>query len=563
MSASMKAEHTTGKISGAKAVVECLKLEGVEFVFGVPGGQTLSIMDVLYDEPGIRFITTRDERGAAHMADAYGRLTGKPGVCLATTGPGATNLITAVGGAHRDSSPAIVITCNNRPRHIGQDDNQDAEHVSLFRQFTKLSRFVPDSEGIPQAVREAFRVATTGNPGPVLIDFARDAVEGGEIAFEAIRPENYRFTARPLAPEASVAAAVRALKAAEKPVIWAGRGALISGATGAVLAVAEALEAPIVTTYNGISAVPGDHHLAFGPRSRFGTKVSKQALAEADCILAVGNSLNAASTSRWTLPLTRNMVQIDLDPAIIGRNYPVSVGIVGDAADALTRIAAGLGRDASGTAGARRDWLARMKDVRAAWREEVFTEELGRAVPIKPQWAMKVLGDAIDENTIVVADAGNPGVWTHLLPIRTPGAYMKPVGYGNMAFGLPAAIAAKLARPAKDVVAVVGDGSLGMSLCEIETAIREKALLTLIGLNHLAYGNIKQEELHFHGQRYIGVDFGDIDFAGVAKCMGGDGEKVTDPAKLAEAVARGKASDRLYLIDVRIDGAENVWKDPI
>ncbi|MGQ9368327.1 thiamine pyrophosphate-binding protein [Azospirillum sp. ST 5-10] len=548
-------------LKSAQALVECLKLEGVEFIFGVPGGQTLAIMDALYDEPGIRFITTRDERAAAHMADAYGRLTGRPGVCLATTGPGATNLITAVGGAHRDSSPVIVITCNNRRRHIGQDDNQDADHISLFRQFTKLSRFVPDSEGIPQAVREAFRVATTGNPGPVLLDFARDAVEGGEVAFESIPPERYRFTDCPQAPAAAIAAAVERLKAARKPVIWAGRGVVIAGATAAVLAAAEALGAPIVTTFNGISAVPGSHDLVFGPRSRFGTKVSKELLAGADCVLAVGNSFNAASTSRWTFPLTRNIVHVDLDPTVIGRNYPVAVGVVGDAADAMARIAAALRDEPRDPA--RADWLAGAKALRAGWAAEVFAESMGASTPIKPQWVMKVLGEAIDENTVTVADAGNPGVWTHLLPIRTPGSYMKPVGFGNMAFGLPAAIAAKLAAPGKDVVAVVGDGSLGMCLGEIETAVREKAPLTLVVMNDLAYGNIKQEELHFHGQRYIGVDFGDVDYAGLAKCMGGDGVKVTDPARLAEAIAAGKRSDRLFLIDVRIDGSENVWKDPI
>jgi len=545
------------KITGAKALVECLKLEGVAFIFGVPGGQTLSIMDALYDEPGIRFITTRDERGAAHMADAYGRLTGKPGVCLATTGPGATNLITAVGGAHRDSSPVVVITCNNRRRHILQDDNQDADHVVLFRQFTKLARFVPDSEGIPQAVREAFRIATTGNPGPVLVDFARDAVEGGAIDFDPIRPENYRFGTRPVAPEPAIEAAAAAIAVASRPVIWAGRGTLIAGASNALLALAEKLKAPIVTTFNGISAVPGDHPLAFGPRSRFGTKVSKELITGADCIIAVGNSLNAASTSRWTLPLTRNMVQIDLDPAVVGRNYQVSVGVVGDALDALSRLTAKV---QSGIGAA---WLAKATALRADWSAEVFAANHATAIPIKPQWVMKAIGDMVDRNAIVVADAGNPGVWSHLIPIREPGAYMKPVGYGNMAFGVPAAIAAKLAAPSKDVIAIVGDGSLGMSLGELETAVRENAPFTLVVMNDLAYGNIKQEELHFHGQRYIGVDFGEVDYAGIAKAMGGDGEKVTDPRDLPGALERARKSGRLYLLDIRIDGSENVWKDPI
>jgi acetolactate synthase-1/2/3 large subunit len=548
---------TATPMSGARAVVECLKMEGVEFVFGVPGGQTLSIMDALYDEPGIRFITTRDERGAAHMADGYGRMTGKPGVCLATTGPGATNLITAVGGAHRDSSPVIVITCNNRRRNILQDDNQDADHITAFRQFTKLSRFVPDAQGIPQAMREAFRVATTGNPGPVLIDFARDAVESDGAEFEPVRPENYRFTLAPVAPDTSIDALAAALAAASTPVIWCGRGVLTARAGEAVIALAERLKAPVITTFNGISCVPGDHPLVFGPRSRFGTKVSKALLAGADCILAVGNSLNAASTSRWTLPLTRNMLQIDIDPTMVGRNYPVAAAAIGDARDAVERLAARV------PATRRRDWLDHAIKLRETWRSEVFVDADLACVPIKPQVVMRKIAEMVDANSVLVADAGNPGVWTHLVPVPTVGAYMKPVGYGNMAFGLPAAIAAKLALPGRDVISVVGDGSLGMCLGEIETAVREKAPFTLVVMNDLAYGNIKQEELHFHGQRYIGVDFGDVDYAGVARAMGADGEKVTTAAALEEALRRGKASDRLYLIDVRIDGAENVWKEPI
>lgn len=548
-------------VSAARALVDCLRLEGVEFVFGVPGGQTLAIMDALYDVPGIRFVTTRDERGAAHMADAYGRLTGRPGVCLATTGPGATNLLTAVGGAHRDSSPVVVITCNNRRRHIGLDDNQDADHVALFRQFTKLARFVPDAEGIPKAVRESFRVSTSGNPGPVLLDLARDAVEAGAIAYQPQPPASYRSTSRPVATVADIERAARVLANARRPVIWAGRGVTVSGAADATLALAERLGIPVVTTFNGLAAVPGDHDLAFGPRSRFGTRVSRELLTDADCILAVGNSLNAASTSRWTLPLAGQLIQVDIDPEMIGRNYPVAAAVVGDAADALPRIGAALDPDREGSA-ARREWLHKARGLRARWCDEI-SRDATDTVPIRPQRVMQVLDAALDVDTIVVSDAGNPGVWSHLLRIRAAGAFLKPVGFGNMAFGLPAAIACKLVRPRSRVVAVVGDGSLGMSLGEIETAVRENTPLVLLVMNDMAYGNIKQEELHFHGERYIGVDFGEVDYAAVARAMGAAGEVVHEPGALGPALARGFASDRLYLVDVRIDGAQNVWKDPI
>jgi len=551
------------KSTGAQVFVQCLLQEGVQFVFGVPGGQTLSITNALY-ETKIRFVTARHEGAAATMADAYGRITGLPGVCLATTGPGATNLITGVGGAHRDSSPVVVVTCNNRRRHIGLDDNQDADHVSLFRQFTKSSRFVPDPEGVAHATREAFRIALTGNPGPVHIDFARDAIEAGELEFDPLPPAAYRSASRTLPEPAPVRAALERLIAAERPVIWVGNGVSIAGAGVEVLQLARALNVPVVTTYNGIGAVPGNDPLVFGPRSRFGTKVSKKALTSADCILAIGVSMNAASTSRWTLPLTRNLVQVDIDPAIIGRHYPISHAIVADALSAvkaLREVASGLPVDTR--AAARATWLDELGRFRDAWREEVFAKANATACPIRPQWVMQVANDVIDPDTIVVADAGNPGIWTHMLAMPSTRSYMKPVGFGNMGFGLPAAIASKLAFPAKRVLLFVGDGSLGMSLAEIETAVRERTPVAIVVMNDVCYGNIKQEELHYFGPRYIGVDFTDVRYADVARAMGADGERVTQPADLEQALHRALSSDRPYLVDVMIDPAQNVWDEPI
>lgn len=550
-------------LTGAQAFVRCLETEGVEFVFGVPGGQTLSIMDVLYDQPHIRFITTRHECAAAHMADAYGRLTGKPGIALATTGPGATNLLTGVGGAHRDSSPAIIVTCNNRRRHIGTDDNQDADHVPLFRQFTKHSRFVPDPEAVPHATREAFRIALSGNPGPVHLDFARDAVEAGDIAFVDQAPEQYRPMARALPDPASIEQALAVLLEAERPVIWVGKGAILADAGDAVMALAERLDVPVVTTYNGIGAVPGHHPLVYGPRSRGGTRLTKSLLTEADVILAVGNSFNAASTSRWSLKLTDRLIQVDLDPTMIGRHYPVRVAVTGDAAAAVGQMRDALRANTDERADDRAAWRREADQRRERWQAEVHPKADATATPIKPQWLMHEAAALIDERTIVVADAGNPGIWTHLLPIRRPRSYMKPVGFGNMAFGLPAAIAAKLARPDERVLLFVGDGSLGMSLGEIETAVREKTPIAIVVMNDKSYGNIKQEELHYHGPRYIGVDFTDVDFAGVAKAMGADGERVERPQDVTPALQRALAADRPYLVDLLIDPAENVWEEPI
>lgn len=549
-----------GRLTGARVFVECLKQERVSLVFGVPGGQTLSIMDALYDEPSIRFITARHEGAAACMADAYGRVTGKPGIALATTGPGATNLITGIGGAHRDSSPVIVVTCNNRRRHIGLDDNQDADHLPLFRQFTKHARFVPDAAGVAHATREAFRIALTGNPGPVLIDFARDAVEEGEVEFDPLPPEMYRPMCRPIPDPAQLRPALACLLAAERPLIWVGKGAILAGAGQEIMAFARWLGVPVITTYNGIGAVPGDDALVFGPRSRGGTQLSEQLVREADAVLAVGVSFNAATTNRWTLPIPRRLVQIDIDAEIIGRHYPVAAAVVGDARAAMRGL---LEHSAYPPPASYRGWLDHARALRDAWREKVHPAEHATSVPIKPQWVMHEAAALLEDDVIVVADAGNPGIWTHLLPIRHPRAYLKPVGFGNMAFGLPAAIAARLANPEKRVLLFVGDGSLGMSLGELETAVRVQTPMAIVVLNDLAYGNIKQEELHYHGQRYIGVDFTDVQYADVARAMGAAGERVTRPQDVKPAIARALASPLPYLVDFRIDGSENVWKVPI
>ncbi|MFN8592614.1 MAG: thiamine pyrophosphate-binding protein [Thermomicrobiales bacterium] len=550
-------------LTGAQALVQCLREEDVEFIFGVPGGQTLSVMDVLFTTPAIRFVTARHEGAAGHMADAYGRVTGKPGLCLVTTGPGATNLLTGIGGALRDSSPVIAITVNNRDVNIGWDDNQDADHVAIFRSLTKSSRFVPDAEGLPRAIRDAFRQALTGNPGPVHLDFARNALEEGAIALESRQPARYRPEHPPIGAPEAVAAAASALLAAERPLIWVGKGALLANAGEAVLALAQALSAPVITTYNGIGAVPATDRHVFGPRSRNGTALTRHLVAECDAILAIGNSLNAPTTSRWRLPLPERLIQVDLDPAVIGRNYPVDEAVIGDARAVTEQLLAAIAILPDANKEARAAWLAQAGEARGAWEARMAAAADSNAVPIKPQYLMREVAALIDDHTTVVADAGNPGIWSHLLPICRPRAYMKPVGFGNMGFGLPAAIAAKLARPHERVLLLVGDGSLGMSLAEIETAVREETPIAIVVLNDLSYGNIKQEQLHLFGPRYIGVDFRDVDYAGVARAMGADGERVEQPADLAPALRRAITAETPYLLDVLIDPRENVWEDPI
>lgn len=548
-----------------RAIVEVLGRLGVETIFGVPGGQTLFIMDALYDVPGIRFVTTRHESAAACAADGYGRFTGRPGVALVTTGPGATNMLTGVGGAFRDSSPCVFLTVNNRTAHIAEDDTQAADHVAIFRPLTKWATLVTDSGAVPGVLEEAFRVAVDGNPGPVLVDFGRDVVEEGEVDAAAIAAVQPQERSVPIPDEAAIAAATDLLLAACRPLIWAGKGVMLAGASEAVIDLAETLCAPVVTTFNGIGAVPTDHPLALGALSRSATRLGQQALAEADLVLAIGNSLNGATTGHWTLQVPP-LVQIDIDASQLGRYYPIRAGVAGDARIATVAIGDRVGSRVEGDEAAhaaRQEWAAAWGPRRDAWRRAAFCVDGADLEPIKPQTLMRELRSACPRETIFCVDAGNPGIWTHLLEIYDPGTYQKPVGFGNMGYSLGAALAVKLAAPERPVVVVIGDGSLGMSLAEIETLVRERVPVAIVVMNNRSYGNIKQEQLYkFDAPRYIGVDFLDTNYADVARALLADGERVSDPAALPEALARALTAGTPYLLDVLIDAEPNVWLKP-
>ncbi|MFC5831156.1 thiamine pyrophosphate-binding protein [Nonomuraea insulae] len=544
------------KITGGELVVRLLVSLGVRHVFGVPGGQTLAITDAIIDTPEVDFVTARHEGAAAVMADAYGRLTGTPGVCLATTGPGATNLLTGVGGALRDSSPVLVITCNNNGENIDRDDAQGADHVSLFRPLVKHGRLVAHASSIGQAIEEGYVRAMTGNPGPVHLDFARDVIESvleEPAEVPATHPLRGWVGQRPRADAAALAGAAERISAARRPVLWLGNGCNRSGAGQAALALAEAHDLPIVTTFNGIGCVPTTHPLVFGALSRMGTNLSTRVVAESDLVIAVGNSLNAISTSRWTLPLPE-IVQIDVEPATIGRYYAGStLGVVGDAKDALETLAGALSGPVREE---RKTWLAELGGARTRWWES--TPDGG----MSPADIVRRLREVTPDDTLLIPDAGNPGVWSYLWEIRQAGTYLKPVGFGNMGFSVPAAIAAAVTDPTRPVLVLVGDGSLGMTLAELETLVRVGGRVCVVVLNDEGYGNIRQEQIVKYGPRTIGVDFGPADYAQVARGLGLSARRVTDLDELAARVGETLAGETPALFDVPIDPEVNAWTYP-
>lgn len=549
----------TEQITGGELVVRTLAALGVDRVFGVPGGQTLAITDAIIDHPGMEFVTARHEGAAAVMADAHGRLTGRPGVCLATTGPGATNLLTGVGGALRDSSPALIITCNNHGENIHKDDAQNADHVALFAPLTKHSRLIAHGTGIVQGIEEAYVRATTGNPGPAHLDFARDAIEG-TVEVPSGPADPHPATAwvgqRPRPAADALREAADLIAAARRPVLWLGNGCNRAQAGEAALELAETLRAPVLTTFNGIGAVPTTHPLVCGVLSRMGTRLSAGVLREADLVIAVGNSLNAVSTSRWTLDLPR-IVHIDVDPATIGRYYgDRTVGVVGDAHETLRELSKVL---AGGDTTARAGWIDDVQRRREEWWRRPEPRD---ATPLSPADIVPVLREASPDETLLIPDAGNPGVWSYLWEVRRTGTYIKPVGFGNMGFAVPAAVAAAAIDPDRPVLALVGDGSLGMTLAELETLVRVPGRVCVVVLNDAGYGNIRQEQIVKYGPRTIGVDFGDVDYARVAEGLGLRAARVTDLTLLAKGVGEALHGDRPVLFDVPIDPDVNAWTYP-
>jgi acetolactate synthase-1/2/3 large subunit len=562
---------STKTLTGGELVVETLRALGVEAVFGVPGGQTLSITDAILDCSDVRFVTARHEGAAACMADAVGRMTGKPGVCIATTGPGATNLLTGVGGAFRDSSPVLVLTCNNRLPDLDRDDAQAADHIAIFRPLVKWAKLVSHPGTIVQILQEAYLRATTGCPGPVLVDFARDVIEADldPSLLAAVQPTaaitGLARERTPGDPE-RVRAAADLLANAERPVLWAGNGVKLSRAGDAVLALAERLRMPVVTTFNGIGAVPTTHPLVYGALSRMGTELSTRVLAGADVVLAVGNSLNAISTGRWTIEMPERIVQVDVDPTTVGRYYaPRTLGVLGDARAVLEALAAAVGDgDRHGNAAARERRLAELAEARADWWQRAAEPASAQPGTISPDAIVRVVRDAVPDDTIAVFDAGNPGVWSYVWEIRKAGTYLKPVGYGNMGFALPAAIGASVAAPETPIVAFVGDGSLGMSLGELETLAREQTRACIVVMNDSGYGNIRQEQLvHYGEDRTIGVDFCEVNYAEIARACGVDAVRVTDEAALAEAVRAAVQKPGPFVVEAVQDPAVNAWTFPL
>lgn len=545
------------KLLAARLVVALLEKQGVEVIFGIPGGHTLSLNDALVDSP-IRFVATRHEYGAASAAAAWGRLRRRPGLCLATCGPGATNLATGLAAALRDSNPMIALTVNNTLRDMGWEDAQHADAVAVLSPVVKWSYRINHPGELSAALAEAFRIAMSGKPGPVHLDFARDMLETAEGPLDGPGSVVIQQPQRLQPDPDAVANALARIAKAERPVIWAGNGVRCSDASQPLLAFAQRHHCAVITTFNGIGSIATTHSHVFGCRSRVGTRLTNEILAESDLVIVAGNSLNGVSTSRWSLKLPE-IVQIDIEPTRMGRRYLAQTQVAGDLAVVFGKLA----QEEPGPLWARRsEWIAGLGLRKQSWLDSALSPRSAADSPVLPQEIVLAMNAFSRSDTLWCVDASNCGIWTHLLTISPGMDYMRPVNFSNMGFALPAAIGAKLAQPSRDVAVLAGDGALGMTMTEIETAVRLNIPLPIIVMNDAGYGNIRQEQSHKYGPRYNGVDLGDIRFHEICRAMGGGGLRVERAEHLQDAMAQAREAQGPFVVDVMTDPHESVWSGP-
>ena len=543
--------------TGGRAVVELLKVEGVKHIFGIVGSTFLDVLDRLYDDSSVEYINVRHEQAAAFMADGLARVTDRPGVCLVTSGPGATNLMTGVAAAYVAHSPVVVLVGGIALDHYQKDAFQEYDLLSMFRPVTKHAVLINKPERIPELLRGALRAAMSGRPGPVFVEIPRDVLGGKLPPVSALAPESYRVT-HPQPPHAAaVREAVQRLRRAERPLLLVGGGATRAGANELVTQLSERCAIPMITAYGRNDAVPSAHPLYLGPLGRAGAPEAAAACRRADLILAVGSRLAQFTSQfddRYVRPGTA-IIQIDIEGRDIGRYYPVAVGIQADARETVQALLGALDQDGA-------------PEERAAWRREAETlraQRLARlaaeadlgAKPMKPQRVYAELRRVLPPETIVALDAGAaPAYGYDRLLFARPRTFLTPLDLGGLGFAFPVALGAKLGRPEAPVIAVHGDGGFLMNSQEIETAVRHHIGVVTIVMNNNCWGSEKAYQKHFYESRFIGCDIGNPRYDQLARLFGAGGYYVEHPDQVGDAVKAAIGAGAPAVIEIPIDPDE-------
>jgi len=539
------------KLNGAQILCESLIKEGVEVIFGFPGGSVLPLYDVLPQYPQLRHILVRHEQGAAHAADAYARVTGKIGVCLATSGPGACNLVTGIANAHLDSSPVLAITGQVARPFIGKDAFQEIDITGITVPITKHNYLVLKANEVASTVKEACHIARTGRPGPVLIDIPRDIfIE--EAAFSYPDKVNIRGYKPPVRGHPTqIKKAARMINEAKRPVIIAGRGIIISGAYNELKELAEKPQIPVITTLLGISCFPEDHILSLGMLGMHGVACANLAVDSADLVIAVGMRFDDRATGKVSGFAPRaQIIHIDIDPTEIGKNLAVAMPIVGEIKNVLRALNKQI------EAANHLEWIGRIKE----WQREHPSCAIRDSKNILPQYVVKQICEVTDGEAIIVTGVGQNQMWAaqHFC-YRKPNSLISSGGLGTMGFELPAALGAKVGRPDETVWAIAGDGGFQMTIQELGTAAQDNIAVKIAILNNGYLGMVRQWQALFYERNYVATPLSNPDFVGVAKAYGIPGIRVSAKSRVVPAIRKAMEHDGPFLIDFAVEPEENVY----
>ncbi len=530
-------------MKGTEALLSMLEERGVDTIFGYPGGSVIPIYDELLDSP-IRHVLVRHEQCAAHMADGYARAKNMPGVCLATSGPGTTNLVTGIATAYADSVPLIALTGQVAAEYLGLGAFQEVDAYSLLMPITKHSYRVLDVDRLPHAISEAWEICNMGRRGPVHIDLPVDQMSS-DIDISTL---DRQYGVKPLEEDLSgIHEAVKWIRESKKPVILVGGGAM--DASEEVMKLSMLLGAPVESTLMGVGAVPSSFEMYLGPLGLHGRMCALSATVEADLIISIGSRFSDRTYSahdRMGSERAR-VIHIDLDPTEFGKHGHPCVNLQADASKALSRLMCALGSNVPS--------LSAWKERVMSFKKRCCCDMEREDVPIAPQRVMCELNKVIDDDTIITTDVGQNQMWAmHYLNIEHPRQFITSGTFGTMGFGLPSAIGAKAAKPDKDVITVVGDGGLQMVIQELSTSVAENFPVTVVLLNNGTLGMVRQMQKHYWNKRYSGVDLGpDPDFVTVAKGFGAKGIRVDKPGEIGEAIREAKESDRTTIVEVMVD----------
>lgn len=537
------------QLNGSEILIECLKEQGVDTVFGYPGGAILNVYDALYKHSNeIRHILTSHEQGAAHAADGYARATGKVGVCLATSGPGATNLVTGIATAHMDSIPIVAITCNVTLPLLGKDSFQEVDIAGITMPITKHNYIVKDIKDLTKTIRKAFQIARSGRPGPVLIDVTKD-VTGAMAEYEAVSIDSTEVKHPQLDME-QITQALAMFQESKKPYVFVGGGAVLSGASKEVQEFAERLDAPVCDTLMGKGAFPGNHKLYTGMLGMHGTKTANYGVSECDLLVVIGARFSDRVTGNAKKFASHaKIIQIDIDEAEMNKNIVVTHGITGDIKEVLEKINQGM------TQQSHKEWLETIYEYKGKY-PMIYHDEVLSGPYVIEEIYRQTKGDAV-----IVTEVGQHQMWTaQYYPFSKPRTFLTSGGLGTMGYGLGAAIGAKTGCPDKTVVNIAGDGCFRMNMNEIATAARYQIPIIQVVLNNHVLGMVRQWQNLFYGKRYSATVLNDaVDFVKLAEAMGAKGVRATTREEFSQAFEEALHADGPVVIDCQIDSDDKVW----